>query len=228
MQQKRRQISGEVSESKRDKRDSTIEDSDSETSNMGDDFVTNMENALTNDRVAGLLVNLFKISIQETTENINKRLDNIEETATERDDRITTLETKVDEFEQKSKENNCIVTGLQQDQTSKESVMTILNDRLKTDLRPEDILYTLRLGKVENRTVQIRTRVVFSTKEIRSKIFKMKKELKGSGIWISDELTPYRDRLAYLARQAVKQNKALQTWTNEGKVFLKIDNVDQR
>ena len=63
--------------------------------------------------------------------------------------------------------------------------------------------------------------------DIRNKIFKKKKDLKGSGIWISDELTPYRDRLAYLARQAVKQNKALQSWTNEGKVFLKVDNVDR-
>ena len=101
---------------------------------MGDDFVTNMEAALTNDRVAGLLVNLFKLSIEETTENINKRLNNIEEKATVTDDRVTILETKIDDIDQKNKENNCIVTGLQQNQTNKESVMTILNDRLKADL----------------------------------------------------------------------------------------------
>ena len=105
--------------------------------------------------------------------------------------------------------------------------MNILNDRLKTDIKPDDILYTLKLGKAENSKAPIRTRVVFSTKEIRNQVFKKKKELKGSGIWISDELTPYRDRLAYLARQAVKNKNALQTWTHEGKVFLKIDNVDR-
>ena len=55
------------------------------------------------------------------------------------------------------------------------------------------------------------------------KIFKAKKQLKGTQvIWISDDLTLLRNNLAFLARRAVKEKKAVQTWTYDGKIFLKI------
>ena len=40
-------------------------------------------------------------------------------------------------------------------------------------------------------------------------------------VWITDDLTAYRSRLAFLARLAVKEGHWTQTWCHEGKIFMK-------
>ena len=68
-----------------------------------------------------------------------------------------------------------------------------------------------------------RVRVVFKQKETKMKVFKAKKNLKGStDLWIGDDLTLLRNNTAYLARKAVKEKRAAQTWTFDGKIFLKV------
>ena len=89
-----------------------------------------------------------------------------------------------------------------------------------------DILYTLKLGKQDDKQIT-RTRVVFIDKATKMKVMKKKKELKGEGIWITDELILRRDRLAFMARQAVKEKKAFQTWTSDGKIFMKLTKEDK-
>ena len=59
---------------------------------------------------------------------------------------------------------------------------------------------------------------------------KEKKKLKDliwQKIWITDDLTLYRSRLAFLARTAVKKKRAAQTWTHDSKVFIKIKSDDR-
>ena len=41
--------------------------------------------------------------------------------------------------------------------------------------------------------------------------------------WINDDLTPNRAQLGYQARQGVKAGKLLQTWTFDGKIFVKMN-----
>ena len=74
----------------------------------------------------------------------------------------------------------------------------------------------MKLGRNDKTKGPIRTRVVFATKDTRNEVYK-KKNLKGSGTWISDELIPYRNRMAYFARSAVNNKQALQTWTARGR-----------
>ena len=47
--------------------------------------------------------------------------------------------------------------------------------------------------------------------------------LKGQKVWISDDLTPQRESMAYLCRQDVSQKKVTQTWTYDGKVYIYQD-----
>jgi hypothetical protein len=47
--------------------------------------------------------------------------------------------------------------------------------------------------------------------------------LKKTDTGITDDLTPYRGKLAYLARQWAKKHENAGSWTTEGKIFLKVD-----
>ena len=49
---------------------------------------------------------------------------------------------------------------------------------------------------------------------------KAKTKLTGVELWISDDLTPLRMKLAYDARLAVKQKAVHKTWVHDGKVFI--------
>ena len=44
---------------------------------------------------------------------------------------------------------------------------------------------------------------------------------------MSDNLTPYRCKLAYLARAALKEGRATQTWVFDGKIFVKVEKNDK-
>jgi hypothetical protein len=74
--------------------------------------------------------------------------------------------------------------------------------------------------KGENST-EARVKIAFTTEDKKKQLMEKKKILKGENIWLIDELTPYRRRLAYMSRQAVRGGHAHKTWTTSGKVFIK-------
>ena len=69
--------------------------------------------------------------------------------------------------------------------------------------------------------------MALNSKEVKKKIFKKKSKLEGPSLWISDDLTPYRLKLEYQARKTVREGRASQTWTFDGKVFLKEHEDDK-
>ena len=225
-------LSGRIKQIKRRRQGSeepekSIDEITSSEEDMGsEEFMHNMAAALSNEKIAGLMVSLFEKAVEKRIDSIDKRIDDIEDKGAERDERIEMIEYKVDEFEQKSKENHVIITGLPKAQAKKDDVIKVLNEKLSCDLEPADILYTLKLGKQDDKQIT-RTRVVFLEKATKTKVMKKKKELKGEGIWISDELTLRRDKLAFMARQAVKDKHAFQTWTSDGKIFMKLTKDDK-
>jgi hypothetical protein len=62
---------------------------------------------------------------------------------------------------------------------------------------------------------------IFHESRKKKQVMNEKKKLKGENIWLYDELTPYRRKLAYLSRQSVRDGHAHQTWTTSGKAFIK-------
>ena len=76
---------------------------------------------------------------------------------------------------------------------------------------------------------EVRLRAALKDKNMKDQIMKEKTKLGEANQNISnrDDLTLYRSRLAYLARQAVKKNKVTQTWTHNCKVFIKIKQDDR-
>lgn len=201
--------------------DSSEEDTN-QTKNEQQNFVSNMEMALSNGKVAALLVGLFEKSVSQRLNTISDRLAVQEEAGTERDSRLDNIETKIEEYEQQRREKNIIITGLNPNKTTREDVKKFLNDKLDMKAKLEDIVYTLKLSKEEGQTTPCRVRAVFTTKEMKDRVIKKKQLLKGQKVWITDDLTPYRERLSYMCRQSVKQKRAEQTWTYDGKIYIKM------
>ena len=187
------------------------------------EFIRKMAAALSDATVRGLMVKACDESIEKYIEKTEKRLDEMDMKGERRDMRLDEIDARLDRFEQKEKDNNIVICGLGDNQTSKENIKNALNELLECNIKPSDIQYILKLRNDSGKQSENRVRVAFKQKEMKLKIAKLKKNLKGSNIWIADDLTAYGNRLAYLARQSVREKNAYQTWTYDGKVFLKVD-----
>ena len=140
--------------------------------------------------------------------------------------RFTALEKWADNTEQETRNTNLIIRGLtnSQGQTEEELInyiATTLSRKLKMKLHPNDVRFVVKLGKdpkANNRPVK----VVFHERRAREFIFKKRSLLKETNIWIGEDLTAKRGKLAYEARQAAKIKEAYKTWTFEGRVFFKM------
>jgi hypothetical protein len=98
-----------------------------------------------------------------------------------------------------------IVSGVPTNKTSNYDIRKLLNEKLKCNINPPDILYTSEINTEDGKST---VRLAFTDKEKRQQLMKAKKKLKGQNMWLSDDLTKYRSSLAYHARQAVKNGNA--------------------
>ena len=143
---------------------------------------------------------------------------------------IAVLESKMDEPEMTEKNNNIIVEGLKEE--TEAGIATELNNLLDLDPRllPSDIATAYRLNPREgirdiNKKPKIK--IVFNDKVSKAEVMKSKTKLKGTSIWINDDLTTYRSGLAYEARQAMRAGKIEKTWCHDGKVFVKKSGIER-
>lgn len=145
---------------------------------------------------------------------------------TEHDSTLEDIKIKLDDQEMQDRDRNIVVEGLKEE--SREGVTQELNDLLGTELTADEIDTTYRLKpKIEIRNAKPKTRIIFKHKFTKSEVVKEKTKLKGKDIWVNDDLTQLRSRLAYEARQAVKGGLVEKTWVHDGKIFLKKFDEDR-
>ena len=134
---------------------------------------------------------------------------------------MNNIDRRLDEHDQRVKEANAIITGLNNNIETKAEVIQVLNENLGTTLTTNDIEYTHKLKNDEHRSTRPnKMRIAFINKDKKEEVFKMKKKLRVKQIWLADDLTPYRDNLAFQARHAMKQGKFFLTWVHDNKVFI--------
>ena len=64
-------------------------------------------------------------------------------------------------------------------------------------------------------------KIIFADETAKSKAFAKKRNLRGKTIGLLDDMTMYKSKLAYLAREAHKSGKLLRTWTFRGRVYAR-------
>ena len=129
------------------------------------------------------------------------------------------MKGQFDDIQQRDRDRNIIVTGLQDEHLTKDKAIETLNNKLGTNITSDDIDYTVILKTGD--TQPNRLRIVFSDNGKKAKVIKQKKKLKDSQIWVTDDLTKLRSELAYEARKAVREEKISQTWVHDSNVFIK-------
>ena len=67
----------------------------------------------------------------------------------------------------------------------------------------------------------------FSSYRVRARVFQAKRQLKNSGMLITEDLTKYRAMHAYKARCLKRSGKIVDTWTSDGRIKIKVKKTTQ-
>ena len=227
---KRRQRSGDVvlSATKREKTDQpktmsenpkpneNMESEDNNSKSMTkSDFIEWYAAALDEPKIAE---KIKKIQDQ-TTEDLYNRIDIIDEINYERDNNVRKLIDKVEAIEVGDRASNLILTNKKIEPLSKENVAKSLEELMGEEVKKDDIHY---VTKINAQTQKIK--IVFYNKGLRDRIYGLKSKLKGKKIYLTEDLTPEKAHVYYLARDAVKKGNAIATWTTDGRVIVKKSN----
>ena len=186
--------------------------------------------ALRNEEISGLMASTFEKTLEAKIKPVRESIKMVKQENVNRDKRVSdledkcnTLETQVDEYEQSKRDNNIIISGLEDDECSQDGVLEFLKTIPGVNITIFDIDYVLKLRAPTNEGTKVnRLRVVLQNKGKKTEIMKGKKNL-GNSVkkWINDDLTVFRARLGYQARQCVKAGKLQQTWSYDNKIFVK-------
>ncbi len=145
-------------------------------------------------------------------------------------DKNVSLHTKIDDMDQRQRENNVRVVGL----PGKDDCDNNINSNLvqlvgATDIQPESIISATRMGRI--RGGRPRDLVVkFSTKTARDKFYALRKKTpkdeENNKVFINEDLTEARAKLFYDARRMVKRSKLFGTWSQNGNIMVKVTESD--
>ena len=131
-------------------------------------------------------------------------------------------EKRAEDLDSYGRRNNIRIYGVKEErgEDCEAKVLNIVHDKLKVDLKKENIEAVHRLGaKKENQQTSRGIIVRFVSRRNRDSVFYAKRNLRDTGIVIAEDLT----KKQYSLLNIVKDNMDLckQAWTKKGQVFMK-------
>jgi hypothetical protein len=173
-------------------------------------------------RLTGIYKNATKDCLKEMTREMNHKFEELEVNVVNHDIRLESVEKKIDEIEQLSKNKNIIIRGVPAGKDVLQKSLELINNVLKFTLKRENKKYAVRIGK-EIQAEAKPVRVVFEEEKTRDRVYKARTKIANRNVWFSEDLTQKRADLAYQARRAVRDKLAIQTWTFGGNIFIKTE-----
>ena len=135
---------------------------------------------------------------------------------------LSTVNKTLEEQEQYSRRNCLRIQGIKETEGENTDalVSNIVRDRLKIDISPSDIDRSHRImprNRNPDETVKEKCIIVkFATYNMRQRVYQARAKLKGTTIFINEDLTSERQALMYAARKC----RAISwTWSQDGKIF---------
>ena len=160
---------------------------------------------------------LIDASLKKTEEKIAA----VDNKTIELDNRVKMLEKMADESEQNRREYNLIIRGAAKSETPKITVSEQLTRSTAILVTPEDIKYVIKIDNKDGNLPTDSFKISFYQKKKRDDVYGRRASLKGSTVYLSEDLTPKRCQLAYEARQYARAHPGSTTWTFDGKIFIK-------
>ncbi|XP_063956825.1 uncharacterized protein LOC135154505 [Lytechinus pictus] len=142
-------------------------------------------------------------------------------------EKVAVLEQRIDDLEQKSRSRNIRIQGVPEvkDEDPEEAVIDI-GRRMGVNVTSSDFVRCHRLGplvdKGARRSSPRQLLVEFSSLRTRARIMGARSKLKGSKIFVNDDLTPTRQKLLFNVRHSPKVERS---WSNDGKIFAGLKNT---
>ena len=136
------------------------------------------------------------------------------------EDTIEKVAAKANENEQFSRRQNVRVMGFveEEEENCAEKFVNLCREKIGLDVNDEIVDRAHRVGKKEEGTNRA-TIVRLKTHKGKLSILRNRKNLKGSGFYINEDLTKINQKLSYTAR--VTCTNVDTTWTVDGKIFVK-------
>lgn len=151
---------------------------------------------------------------------------------------INELYGQQDNLEQYTRKNSLKIHGIPEEMyTSTEDVIIKLGEQLQVPISPEDIDISHKLYSGKNNPKSIIVKFISHKKK--SQLYKKRTELKeinladifpgsstaaiakSKGIFINENLTPYRKHIMKKANELKKDRVIQSVWTLDGKIFVK-------
>ena len=133
---------------------------------------------------------------------------------------IEKVAAKANDNEQFSRRQNVRVTGFveEDDENCAEKFVNLCREKIGLDVNDDLVDRAHRVGKKEegtNRAIIVRLK----THKDKLAILRNRKNLRGSGFYINEDLTKINQKLSYIAR--VTCTNVDTSWTVDGKIFVK-------
>ena len=171
--------------------------------------------------------------ITKQNERINSLTDQLNDADKSNQDlqhQIWRLEESLEELEQYSRRtslrfHNC---HLQNKQSNTDNVIIdICRDKLGIQLVEEDIYRSHPIGKPNSKG---RSQIIcrFQNWKTKQQIFSAKRKLKNSDVFITEDLTRYRQGIIHELTCAKRERKIHSFWTNDGRIFTKLSDNGQK
>ncbi|KAK3104643.1 hypothetical protein FSP39_006965 [Pinctada imbricata] len=177
-------------------------------------------------------------SVQDKLESESQRVDSNEqniatlteennelrERAHKAEERIEDLECKLEELEQYGRRNSLRFHNvlLSDSNNTDVDIVNICKEKLNVDISTDDICRSHPIGRPNHHgKSQIICR--FRNWKLKNRVYSKKKLLKddSSRIFITEDLTHYRQEIISEISKAKRARKVYSFWTNDGRIFIK-------
>ena len=139
--------------------------------------------------------------------------------------RVTALEEKTDDLEQYSRRNTVRIRGIPEalNENTDGLVKDMAARKLDVQLSTHDVVRSHRIGRKNPEKETPRDIIVrFTTHNTKVDVMRNARKLKGTQLFVNEDLTKVRSTIAWEARTLKRQNKVADTWTRDGTVFVKV------
>ncbi len=141
----------------------------------------------------------------------------------------STLESKLDQIDQRQREKNVRVVGFPEEVDDSNVKVQLVELVGASQTLVDDICSVTRMGKKKEEKPRDLV-VQFVSKKKRDVFYAMRKRTpknkENKKVYINEDLTESRAKLFYDARQMVKRNKLYGTWSQQGNIMVKVKEND--
>jgi len=190
------------------------------------DFATDYRSFLEDPENAALMRRVLLEPVLKEIDKLKTIISQKDDAIMKLEERVSILEDQNDELEQYSRRNSLRVSGIPEDDDKDcyTHVLDTLNHHLPCLSEPITITEIDRLHRCGKRRTDGRPRNVlikFTSYQNRQKVMTKRSALKGSNIFLNEDLTKKRNNLLYSARVQKRSRHLKECWSSDGRILVK-------